>query len=61
MQVIPYKNSDEKKKQQVEQMFDNIAPKYDFLNHFLSFGIDKVWRKKTIKLISKFKPQYILD
>lgn len=42
-------------------MFDNIAPKYDFLNHFLSFGIDKLWRKKAIKILSAYKPQTILD
>ncbi len=61
MQVTPYKDSDSQKKQQVEQMFDNIAPKYDFLNHFLSMGIDKLWRKKAIRILSGFKAQTILD
>jgi len=61
MQITPYKDSENQKKQQVEQMFDNIAPKYDFLNHFLSFGIDKLWRKKAIKILSAYKPQTILD
>jgi demethylmenaquinone methyltransferase/2-methoxy-6-polyprenyl-1,4-benzoquinol methylase len=61
MQVIPYKDSEQQKKQQVEQMFDNIAPKYDFLNHFLSLGIDKLWRKKAIRILSDFKSDYILD
>jgi ubiquinone/menaquinone biosynthesis methyltransferases len=61
MQVTPYKDSDNQKKQQVEQMFDNIAPKYDFLNHFLSFGIDKIWRKKAIKILSKYRHGSILD
>ena len=42
-------------------MFDNIAPKYDFLNHFLSFGIDKVWRRKAIRLLMKYSPVSILD
>ena len=42
-------------------MFDNIAPKYDFLNHFLSFGIDKIWRRKAIKLLVKHSPKMILD
>jgi len=42
-------------------MFDNISPRYDFLNHFLSFGIDILWRKKAIKLLRKEKPQMILD
>ena len=61
MQVTPYKDLDNQKKQQVEQMFDNIAPKYDFLNHFLSFGIDKIWRKKAIKILSKYRHDSILD
>ncbi|MBR9860911.1 bifunctional demethylmenaquinone methyltransferase/2-methoxy-6-polyprenyl-1,4-benzoquinol methylase UbiE [bacterium] len=49
------------KKEQVEKMFDNIAHRYDFLNRFLSFGIDKSWRKKAIKLLSAYKPKRILD
>jgi demethylmenaquinone methyltransferase / 2-methoxy-6-polyprenyl-1,4-benzoquinol methylase len=61
MQVRPYKNSDHQKKQQVERMFDNIAPKYDFLNHFLSLGIDRLWRGKAIKILSGFKSDFILD
>lgn len=42
-------------------MFDNIAPRYDFLNHFLSLGIDKLWRKKAIRILSRYKTDYILD
>lgn len=42
-------------------MFDNIAPKYDFLNHFLSLGIDITWRKKTIRALSAYQPKKILD
>ena len=42
-------------------MFDRIAHKYDFLNHFLSMGIDKRWRKKAIRLLSYDRPKYILD
>jgi demethylmenaquinone methyltransferase/2-methoxy-6-polyprenyl-1,4-benzoquinol methylase len=61
MQVTPYKDSENQKKQQVEQMFDNIAPKYDFLNHFLSFGIDKLWRRKAIRILSTYNHQTILD
>lgn len=61
MQVTPYKDSDQQKKLQVEQMFDNIAPKYDFLNHFLSLGIDKLWRKKAIRILSTYNPTEILD
>ncbi|HLN74820.1 MAG: bifunctional demethylmenaquinone methyltransferase/2-methoxy-6-polyprenyl-1,4-benzoquinol methylase UbiE [Methylococcaceae bacterium] len=61
MQVTPYKNSDKQKKQQVEQMFDNIAPRYDFLNHFLSLGIDKLWRKKAINILSAYQTNALLD
>jgi demethylmenaquinone methyltransferase/2-methoxy-6-polyprenyl-1,4-benzoquinol methylase len=61
MQVTPYKDSGRQKKQQVEQMFDNIAPKYDFLNHFLSLGIDRIWRKKAIRILSDYPSDQILD
>ena len=62
MQVTPYKDSKQQKKQQVKQMFDNIAPRYDFLNHFLSLGIDKHWRKKAIKILSGYnKTGSLLD
>jgi demethylmenaquinone methyltransferase/2-methoxy-6-polyprenyl-1,4-benzoquinol methylase len=50
------------KKANVTSMFDSIAPSYDFLNHFLSFGIDRIWRKKAIWIISEsFKNPRILD
>ena len=42
-------------------MFDRISPKYDMLNHLLSFNIDKVWRRKTAKTVAQFSPQTILD
>jgi len=59
--VKPYKDSDLSKKAQVAQMFDAISEKYDFLNHFLSFGIDVGWRKKVVKIIGNQKPDSILD
>ncbi|MDH3381448.1 MAG: bifunctional demethylmenaquinone methyltransferase/2-methoxy-6-polyprenyl-1,4-benzoquinol methylase UbiE [Flavobacteriaceae bacterium] len=59
--VKPYKNSDSGKKEQVAQMFDNISGNYDFLNHFLSLGIDIQWRKKVLKIVEKTKPEIILD
>lgn len=49
------------KKEQVEKMFDNIAHKYDFLNHFLSAGIDRIWRKKLVKMVAAQKPLAIID
>ena len=61
MTIKPYNNSVEGKKEQVARMFDNIAPKYDFLNHFLSFGIDKIWRRKAIRLLLERFPDDILD
>ena len=59
--ITPYKNQKESKKQQVAKMFDNIASSYDFLNHFLSLGIDIIWRKRAVREIAKIKPQTILD
>ncbi|MBN1251735.1 MAG: bifunctional demethylmenaquinone methyltransferase/2-methoxy-6-polyprenyl-1,4-benzoquinol methylase UbiE [Bacteroidales bacterium] len=59
--TVPYKNSKDTKKEQVAKMFDNIAKKYDFLNHFLSVGIDKIWRKKAIAKLKDNKPNLILD
>ena len=49
------------KKQQVGEMFDRIAPRYDFMNRFLSVGIDKIWRKKAIRYFKKDAPQHLLD
>ena len=45
----------------IAAMFDRISPKYDALNHILSLNIDKVWRKKTAKIVSKTQPKTILD
>lgn len=59
--VKPYHKQGEGKKQEVEQMFDNIAHRYDFLNHLLSAGIDKLWRKRAIKFIQPYKPHRMMD
>ena len=59
--VKPYKKSNLSKKEQVAKMFDNIAGNYDFLNHFLSMGIDIYWRKKLVKRLTKQAPKNILD
>jgi demethylmenaquinone methyltransferase/2-methoxy-6-polyprenyl-1,4-benzoquinol methylase len=59
--VKPYGNEDSSKKQEVAIMFNNISAKYDFLNHFLSLGIDRLWRKKAIKELKSAKPKRILD
>ncbi|MFO7868638.1 MAG: bifunctional demethylmenaquinone methyltransferase/2-methoxy-6-polyprenyl-1,4-benzoquinol methylase UbiE [Bacteroidales bacterium] len=57
----PYTNSKLSHKKQVALMFNNIAGTYDLLNHVLSFGIDKIWRKQAIKAIQKHSPLTILD
>ena len=59
-QIKPYGNGGDKG-QQVEQMFDNIAPTYDVLNHRLSGDIDKRWRRKAIAQLAPFRPQKLLD
>ncbi len=61
MAVIPYKTETGSKKEQVARMFDNIARNYDFLNHFLSLGIDILWRKKAVKMLRPEQPKLILD
>lgn len=61
MGVVPYKEENLGKKQQVAKMFNNISGKYDFLNHFLSAGIDIYWRKKAIELLKKEHPKLVLD
>ncbi|MFN3019781.1 bifunctional demethylmenaquinone methyltransferase/2-methoxy-6-polyprenyl-1,4-benzoquinol methylase UbiE [Chryseobacterium sp. TY3] len=58
--VTPY-NSDNSKKSQVEDMFDNIAPKYDLLNHVLSMKIDVLWRNTLVKWLNKDQPKSVLD
>jgi demethylmenaquinone methyltransferase/2-methoxy-6-polyprenyl-1,4-benzoquinol methylase len=59
-QVTPY-NSEAPKKSQVEDMFDNIAPKYDLLNHVLSMKIDVLWRNTLVKWMKNDNPQEVLD
>jgi demethylmenaquinone methyltransferase/2-methoxy-6-polyprenyl-1,4-benzoquinol methylase len=58
--VTPY-NSEATKKSQVEDMFDNIAPKYDLLNHVLSMKIDVLWRNKLVRWMKNDNPQEVLD
>src|SRR3989344_90059 len=59
--VKPYGKADSTKKEEVAEMFDNISKRYDFLNHFLSLGIDRIWRKKAIRILAKSQPKIILD
>ena len=59
--VKPYNRNSSSKKEEVAEMFNNISKRYDFLNHFLSLGIDKGWRKKAIKELKSIQPKRILD
>lgn len=59
-QIKPY-NTDAGKKREVEEMFDNIAPKYDLLNHVLSMKIDVLWRNTLVKWMLQDAPKVVLD
>ena len=59
--VIPYSDQQGTKKEQVADMFNNISKTYDFLNHFLSLGIDVIWRKIAINELKDDHPRSILD
>lgn len=61
MAVVPYKEQNISKKEQVAQMFNSISGRYDFLNHLLSLGIDRNWRKKAIGILAATKPNLMLD
>lgn len=58
--IKPFSN-ESPKKEQITEMFDYIAPRYDFMNRFLSAGIDRAWRKKAIKKFRRDKPKILLD
>ena len=59
--IIPFKGSGKSKKEQVADMFDRIAGRYDQMNRFLSARTDLRWRKKAIRLLKKDAPRYLLD
>lgn len=58
--IKPYSEEGEKA-EQVEAMFDGIAPTYDFLNHLLSMGIDRGWRRKAAEALGRHAPDKVLD
>jgi len=60
-QVTPYGRETVSKKAEVTEMFDNIATSYDLLNHALSMGIDILWRRRAIRLLSAYKPKRVVD
>ena len=57
----PYNSSRKSKKEEVAEMFDNIAPTYDRLNHLFSLSIDKLWRRRVVRIVRRMKPLRILD
>ncbi|KAA2241002.1 bifunctional demethylmenaquinone methyltransferase/2-methoxy-6-polyprenyl-1,4-benzoquinol methylase UbiE [Chitinophaga agrisoli] len=59
--VVPYAESKLSKKEQIAVMFNDIAFRYDFLNHFMSLGIDVLWRKKALRLLKSLQPKQLLD
>ena len=59
--VTPYQGSSQSKKQQVEQMFDNISGNYDGLNRVISMGTDVSWRKKVVQMAKDHQPETVLD
>ena len=58
--ITPY-NNDERKAKQVEEMFDSIAPAYDFMNRAMTLGIDRWWRRVAVRMVGKSHPKRILD
>jgi demethylmenaquinone methyltransferase / 2-methoxy-6-polyprenyl-1,4-benzoquinol methylase len=60
-EVLPYHGTRGSKKEEVASMFDNISKRYDFLNIFLSFGIDRLWRKRVVRTLRNHKPAQVLD
>lgn len=58
--ITPY-NNEERKARQVEEMFDSIAPAYDFMNRAMTLGIDRWWRRVAVKMVKRSNPRRILD
>ena len=59
-EIKPY-NGEGGKAKQVEEMFDSIAPAYDFMNRAMTLGIDRWWRRVAVRMVGKTHPQHILD
>ncbi len=60
-EIVPYQKSDLAKKEQVAQMFNSIAHRYDFMNRFLTVGVDIYWRKAAIRQLKSIAPKEVLD
>ncbi len=59
--IKPYNKQGSSKTDEVAEMFDNISVRYDFLNHLFSLGIDKLWRRRAVKILKEYQPKKILD
>ncbi len=59
--IKPYTHDGRQKGEQVKEMFDNIAPAYDFMNRAMTFGIDRLWRRRAVALVRQHNPSRILD
>ncbi len=59
--ITPYSESSSTKKEQVSEMFDNVAGGYDQLNRIITFGMDVKWRKRIVDIVAGVRPQTILD
>ncbi len=59
--VKPYKDQPNSRKEQVTEMFNNISGNYDFMNRIMTFGVDIKWRKKVVKMVAETKAKTILD
>jgi demethylmenaquinone methyltransferase/2-methoxy-6-polyprenyl-1,4-benzoquinol methylase len=59
--IVPFRDSKLSKKEQIAQMFNRIAFRYDFMNHFLSLGIDRRWRRKALQYLQEDQPEVVLD
>lgn len=59
--IKPYKEDSRAKTEQVQEMFDNIAPAYDFMNSAMTMGLHKVWLRKAVKLIKQAVPEAVVD
>ena len=59
--VNPYHDDSRPKTEQVRQMFDSIAPAYDVMNRMMTFGIDRLWRRKAVRMVASGRPRRILD
>lgn len=59
--ITPYLDDRRQKTEQVKEMFDSIAQAYDFMNRAMTFGVDKLWRRKAVRMLEKKRPRSILD